>query len=105
MSTYWCDGCQQTRDKDFVGYNEVDGKYFCDPCFDMMEGMPEIPTIPKITTKVRKVKSLFHPAPGLINQTAPRENDLADEEKEAMHKRFWDNMEFVELDNGAVDYD
>lgn len=43
MSCYWCEGCQAIRDKDFVGYNEIDDNAYCDPCFDMMEviGTPE----------------------------------------------------------------
>ncbi len=36
MSVFWCEGCQQSKDSDFVEFEVIDDKWYCEDCRENM---------------------------------------------------------------------
>jgi hypothetical protein len=105
MSIYTCKLCDQQKDCDFDGcYEYMDG-LICEDCEAEVNPLPEIKPIPKITRRpIQPSQALIDALGDVLEPYCKEGEQISDDEKEAMEKRFWDSMELV-VDNRGVDYD
>jgi len=100
MACFFCDGCGQNIDIDFDGYNETNGKEYCDSCYDELDELPEIKPIPLIKTRpvFKPISREFGEALGsFLNEYGKERGQLTDEEKKIMEDNFRDSAIYLEI--------